>query len=292
MELDAFVDSRVGDRETNEDSHQIDHEAGLFVVSDGMGGYHGGEIASRMAVDVLGDVFRGFDDDASPLATMSQMDGAFRQANVEVRHRQTGMLARMGATLSALVFRGRDAVIGHVGDSRVYRLRNGQLRRITSDHTVVESLKAAGVTSHAIQRAFSHVLTRAVGTTDECVPDLHIEDLKVGDRFLLCTDGLTDAVDDDAIGEALRTLPAAEVPAALADKAIAKGHSDNVTVLVVEVRSLGALKVPGARGHGDTQEPSPWDGAGESTEPELCLEVDVDAGELWVGKSPAVVGTH
>lgn len=246
MELVAFVDSRVGDRESNEDSHEVVHEDRLFVVSDGMGGYHGGEIASRTAVDVLGHVFRGFAEDADPLATMSQMGEAFHQANIEVRNKQAGLLSRMGATMSALVFRGRGAVIGHVGDSRVYRLRGGTLRRITCDHTVVESLRAAGVAGQAIQRAFSHVLTRAVGTAEDCVPDLHVEDLQVGDRFLLCTDGLTDAVDDDAIGEALRTLPASEVPAALADRAVGRVNADNVTVMVVEVRALDAARAASA----------------------------------------------
>jgi PPM family protein phosphatase len=275
MELNAFVDSRVGDRESNEDSHEINHGAGLFVVSDGMGGYHGGEIASRMAVDIVGDAFRGFDQDAGPLATMSQMDGAFRQANLEVRNKQTGMLARMGATLSALVFRGHDAVIGHVGDSRVYRLRGGALRRLTSDHTVVESLKAAGVTSVAIQKAFSHVLTRAVGSAEECVPDLSIEDLQVGDRYLLCTDGLTDAVDDAAIGEALEKLPASEVPAALADRAIARGNSDNVTVMVVEVRAVGSERVASA--DGDSAGPATRDG----TEADLSKDVVDECGDVW-----------
>jgi serine/threonine protein phosphatase PrpC len=268
MELVAFADSRVGNREKNEDAVGIVRESGLFVVADGMGGYQGGEIASRLAVDIVGGCFRALAVDASPLDAMVQMDAAFRRANEDVRAEQTGDLASMGATLTALVIRGREAVIGHVGDSRVYRFRGSALQRITRDHTFVESLKDAGVYSAGIHRCFSHVLTRAVGTAEDCTPDLHMEELEAGDRFLLCTDGVTDVVDDETIAAVLASEPASESCRTLVAEALRRGSPDNVTALVVEVRAVGDAAEVGPGG--DEPRPTPWHGAG----PELRGAVD------------------
>jgi serine/threonine protein phosphatase PrpC len=238
MRVRAWCDSRIGGREKNEDCYGIADDLGLFVVADGMGGYVGGEVASRLAVRTIDDCFHELADGVGPSA-WERMDLAFRQANEEVRCARIDDLEEMGSTLSALVIGEREAVIGHLGDSRVYLLRRGELRRITSDHTVVESLKAAGVTSAGIHSAFSHMITKAIGVNQETEADLHCIEIEAGDRFLLCTDGLTDVVDDEVIAEILASGPAWAACRELTEEALRRGAADNVTALVVEVKAEG-----------------------------------------------------
>jgi PPM family protein phosphatase len=235
MRLIAFAESRVGAREQNEDSFAIVGDLGLFVVADGMGGYQGGEVASNLAVRTVdGKFHERTAADARPARDL--MGEAFREANVEVRSARSDDLDHMGTTLSALAITGRQAVIGHIGDSRVYLLRWGELRRITCDHTMVESLKAVGVTNTSIYGIFSHVITRAIGIAEEPNTDLSCVEVEVGDRFLLCTDGLTDVLDDATIGRTMTALPPWESCEALVEEALRRGARDNVTALVVEVK--------------------------------------------------------
>jgi PPM family protein phosphatase len=232
MRPQAFGDSRTGQREQNEDSFGIETDLGLFVVADGMGGYSGGEVASRLAVQTIDDCF--FENrDATP--TRDLMDIAFREANEEVRCARVDDLEDMGSTLSALAITAREAVIGHVGDSRVYLLRRGELRRITHDHTVIENLTAVGITGACIHNAFSHMITRAIGVSAEPDADVIRLEVQPSDRFLLCTDGLTDVVDDETIAKLLGAGPPRSASARLAEEALRRGTRDNVTALVVDV---------------------------------------------------------
>lgn len=228
----AFADSQTGQRERNEDSFGIATDLGLFVVADGMGGYCGGEVASRLAVQTVDDCF--FErNGATPAQDL--MDVAFREANEEVRCARVDELEDMGSTLSAVAITAREAVIGHVGDSRVYLLRGGTLRRITRDHTVIESLRAVGITGSCIHNAFSHMITRAIGVAAEPEPDLVRVEIEAGDRFLLCTDGLTDVVDDETIAELLGAEAAPTACSRLVEEALRRGTRDNVTALVVDL---------------------------------------------------------
>jgi protein phosphatase len=149
----------------------------------------------------------------------------------------------MGTTLSLALSLSDYLVVAHVGDSRVYQLRGGQLRRLTRDHTLGEELADEYPTLASRVR---HVLTRCVGGRDAaCEPDVAHYRLADGDRLLLCTDGLTDMVDDAAIWEELgRSASSDEVCAALVERALAGGGKDNVTVVVATYR----LRVPPAAG--------------------------------------------
>jgi serine/threonine protein phosphatase PrpC len=232
MRPTASGDSQTGQRERNEDRFGIAPDRGLFVVADGMGGYFGGEVASRLAVETIDDCFL----ERSPTTPAQDlMDIAFREANEEVRCARVDELEDMGSTLSALAITAREAVIGHVGDSRVYMLRRGELRRITRDHTVIESLKAVGIAGPSLQDVFGHMITKAIGVQEELAPDLIAIEIEAGDRFLLCTDGLTDVVDDEAIAEILGSGSASSACSRLTMEALRRGTKDNVTALVVDI---------------------------------------------------------
>ena len=162
------------------------------------------------------------------------MELAFRLAHREVGRRRRGELANMGSTLAVLLLGETDAVVAHVGDSRVYRLRDGLLRQLTVDHSLLASIEAAGVTE-VRRRDFGHIITRAIGIDGSSEPDVVTVDVEPGDLFLLCTDGLTDELAPSELGRILREVPTAAAGPALVDAALSAGSRDNVTALVVAI---------------------------------------------------------
>jgi serine/threonine protein phosphatase PrpC len=244
MEAVAFAKSHVGQRESNEDWYGLASDLGLFAIADGMGGYRGGEIASRLAVHSLDDYFRNVVEAAAAqedeerkddlLLRRRGMNLAFRIANYVVRRRRKGPFSHMGCTLSALVLRHDQALIGHVGDSRVYRLRRGHLRQLTQDHSLVAAMAEAGL-DQATQAKYSHVITRAIGLADGASPDVSLVDVEEDDLFLLCTDGLYEMVDDHTMADILRELPPDIACDTLVDMALYAGGHDNITAVVVKV---------------------------------------------------------
>lgn len=246
MRAIGHASTHVGRRSNNEDAHCAEDRFGLYVVADGMGGYEGGEIASRTAVDTLTRFFErmtpggtlGLDDasDEHELAR-GRMDLALRIAHREICRKRVGQLANMGSTIAAVVVQDGHALVAHVGDSRVYRLREGRLESLTRDHSLYSEMEAAGRMSlpPRHQCSFQHVITRALGVPGDSRPDLRVETARPGDVFVLASDGLTDVVDDDVIeGWALIESPAT-LAARLVEVALEAGASDNTTVVVVEV---------------------------------------------------------
>lgn len=199
----------------------------LVVVADGMGGHVAGEVASRIAVD------RAVATDGPPAERVAAANAAI----LEEVGRQPD-LAGMGTTMT-LVELGPDGTCrgSHVGDSRAYLLRDGALRRLTTDHTVVGEYVAAGRISpdEARRHPQRNMLTRALGLVPDLTVDTFEEHLRPGDRLLLCSDGLTSMVDEAVIGELLAA--GAPEPAAwtLVEKANEEGGQDNITVVVVDV---------------------------------------------------------
>ena len=248
MRAIGHASTHVGRRENNEDAHCADDRFGLYVVCDGMGGYEGGEIASRTAVDTLTRFFErmtpdgalGLHDptDGHELAC-GRMDLALRIAHREICRKRVGHLANMGSTLAAVVVQDGHALVAHVGDSRVYRLREGKLEAMTRDHSLYAEMEGAGRMSlpPRHQCSFQHVITRALGVPGDSRPDVRVERVQPGDLFVLASDGLTDVVDDDVIeGWALMEPPEA-LAAKLVEVALEAGASDNTTVVVVRVES-------------------------------------------------------
>lgn len=235
-----------GRRGNNEDAMAAEPELRLYVVADGMGGYEGGEIASRVTVETLRGFFRtnAADGDATwpvglDLALSypeNLINAAIRLANRQVRARRSGRLEQMGSTVAALVLHNGHAVVGHVGDSRVYRLRGDELMQLTRDHSLVEEMLAAGMDLDPRSCGFSNVVTRALGTT-RAAPELQSFKARPGDRYLLCTDGLTEKLDDETIRALLAGAPPEQSCPALVQRAYTEGGKDNITAVVVEVLS-------------------------------------------------------
>ena len=236
----GHIHSFTGRRPQNEDACHVDAPRGLYIVADGMGGHAGGEVASRLAVDTLRGFFERstrveIDAEVECGIEETRMDMAFRLAHREVHRQRHGTLADMGTTLVAMLLRGDRALIAHVGDSRIYRLRGGELTQLTRDHSVCAELKAAGVELTAKTRAFSHVITRAIGMDGQADPDIRTVHAVSGDLFLLCTDGLTDCVPDDRIASILGRVDGDLAAVALTAEAYARGSRDNITAVVVRV---------------------------------------------------------
>jgi type VI secretion system ImpM family protein len=212
-------------REVNQDAFLERSEAGLWAVADGLGGHREGEVASRMVCDALADFEpnTSFDD---------MIDGA-RQRIFDVNEHllraslRAPLPERSGSTVVTLLVRGTSSAILWAGDSRVYRWRSGRLERLTHDHSVAESDKRAG-------RHESHLVTRAVGIESKLSLDLHRDIVRAGDRFLLCSDGLTHTLSDAQIEAWMDNRDLQVVVEGLISATLEAGAPDNVTVVVVE----------------------------------------------------------
>ena len=225
-------------RPNNEDALFENAESGVFAVADGMGGHAAGEIASRMAVETLARAAA----DTEPALDPSPLVRSFTQANRDIRRRgRTEPETRgMGTTLTALAGSAKTGrgVIVHIGDSRVYRLRNEQLEQLTRDHTWVQDRVDAGVLSPEQARIhpYSSILTRVLGTEDRVAPDVIPLEIEKNDLFLLCSDGLTGMVSDATIQDILsRNEPLPRMAELLVEAAKAEGGIDNVTLVVARL---------------------------------------------------------
>lgn len=209
-------------RERNEDDLLVDEEHRVFMVADGLGGHPGGDVASRLAVRAAHAAVtdRPLRDEAEPGAVLG---AALRAAHDAVLEGAAQDVSRRGmgttAVLAHLCEDDRRLWVAHVGDSRAYLFRAGELRQLTTDHTIGGRIGG---------------LTQAVGTPGPVSPDVVHVDLEPGDRILLCTDGLTDMVDDDGIAARLGSAePPQRITDLLVEDALLNGGIDNVTVIVI-----------------------------------------------------------
>ena len=246
MELHCSAFSHVGRRRNNEDAHALRPDLGLVVVADGMGGYEGGEVASRIVVERLVELFaRGQQDSEAtwPFAARPTRDPLVDQVAVGLRHahvcvlaQREGRLSRMGSTAAVVAWDGNRIVVGHVGDSRVYRLRDGRLQRLTRDHSFVEEARRAGLPEDSAAMAgYRHVLTRAVGMPGPLEADVGTDDLRPGDVLLLCSDGVWEPLRAQQLVDALSCGHAAEATHQLVSAAYEAGGTDNMTAVVLRV---------------------------------------------------------
>ncbi len=249
MRTESFGATDTGKRrKNNEDAFLVNDRQGLYAVADGVGGNEGGEVASRIAVETLaactdagggGDRTPAMGVPSAADAGASLLRSAFDLANRNIlieRGARPG-LSQMGTTLTALfVSKGR-ACIGHIGDSRAYLLRSGRLKQITDDHSIVGEQLRAGVLKPAQARSspHRHVITRALGIANDLNGDFSGHDLRRNDTVLLCTDGLTEMVDDGAIQKVLTGHAPREAAQKLIIAANERGGVDNITVVVVRV---------------------------------------------------------
>src|SRR5438034_2480142 len=226
-------------RPLNEDSYLADVERGIFVVADGVGGAEAGEVASQTAVDVLDDAFRHKVNDGEDVEDLMEL--AIQRANSSIHQMaaENPRFSMMATTVVALHLNGARATIGHVGDSRLYRLTpDGHLHRETEDHSIVEEEVRAGrmTPEQAANHPSKNVISRALGAEESVEADMKTLDVEDGSSFLLCTDGITRHIPD----EELRDLLAAEgSPAELCEelkrRCYQRGAEDNLTAVIVQI---------------------------------------------------------
>jgi protein phosphatase len=215
---------------------------GLFIVADGMGGHAAGEVASEMAVQMIARGLEGVvgqtDADAA-----HRMRLAIHEANSAIFQRTVDEPEKrgMGTTATAMVINGPRYLLGQVGDSRAYLLREGQLLQLTKDHSYVQEQVDAGYLTpdQARTHPYSNVITRCVGANSDVVPDIYVGTLRGGDMFLLASDGLTGMLEDH---ELLGILNSNDAPAQVVDSLVTeanrRGGLDNITVIIVRIDAV------------------------------------------------------
>ena len=214
-------------------------ERGIFIVADGMGGHAAGEVASEMAVRLISrdlGAVRGLPDEE----VAERMRQSIRGANAAIYERTLTEHDKrgMGTTATALVLLPNRFLLGHVGDSRAYRLRDGQFEQLTKDHSYVQEQVDAGLLTPEQARVhpYSNVITRCVGANQDVIPDTYSGDLRAGDVVLLASDGLTGMLEDEHIHKILEAPggPQDWVDAMIND-ANRRGGLDNITTIVVKI---------------------------------------------------------
>ncbi|MDT9001009.1 Stp1/IreP family PP2C-type Ser/Thr phosphatase [Paucibacter sp. APW11] len=247
LEIEFYSVTDVGrSRDNNEDSVAVDESAGLAVLADGMGGYNAGEVASQMLTSFikaeLGRWLKESGGQATAQDVRRAMDicvdnanrAIFNAANTNPRY------AGMGTTLVLAVMREEGLLLGHVGDSRAYRLRNGQLTQITRDHSLLQEQLDAGLLTpeEAVFSNNKNLVTRAVGVEDTVMLELNQHEVQQGDTYLLCSDGLSDMLNDEELAQLLIRHPSlSEAALSLIDAANDMGGKDNIAVVLIRVEN-------------------------------------------------------
>ncbi len=244
-------------RSHNEDSVAAEPECGLVVLADGMGGYNAGEVASGIAVSVVATEIGHRLQQVSPVARDAEsgeelglqlLRDNVRKANASIYQaaQSQPQYAGMGTTIVSAIFYDNRAVVAHIGDSRMYRLRGDVLETITRDHSLLQEQIDSGMISVEDARLSKNknLVTRAVGIDADVEPEIHVYDVILGDIYLLCSDGLNDMVEDEDIQSTLYAMQGNLPMAAeqLVQMANDNGGRDNVSVILVKVK--GDFAVP------------------------------------------------
>ena len=227
-------------RKNNEDHYLVMDEYGLFAVCDGMGGHKGGDVASKMAVDCLHEYMLNLAADSLSQNPISVLNAAIQKANHLIWLQAQGNLElhEMGTTITAAMIRKKQLAVANVGDSSLYVFRNGKLNKITRDHTLAEKMVADGLLKNEDKKSsgYNHILTRALGIQEEVVIDNFEHQLYRGDLVLLCSDGLTDMLDDNEIQTLLNQEENVQKSLdTLLDTALTKGGYDNITIILLRI---------------------------------------------------------
>ena len=237
-------------RKHNEDAFALDISEGLFIVADGMGGHAAGEVASKITVETIGEFIaatRQKEEATWPFKYNHELDFNSNRLAVAIEKANERVMAAvaaqpwlkgMGTTVVAGLLNEKILSLAHVGDSRAYLFRDGQLSRLTDDHSWVHEQVTAGILTEeeAKTHPLKNVVTRALGGGPSVSPDLQELIFSLGDRFLLCSDGLTTMVSDEEIHDTASTVRQPQLLCQkLVDMANEKGGVDNITVVVVDI---------------------------------------------------------
>lgn len=248
-------------REHNEDSFVVLSEYDLFVVADGMGGHRAGDVASRIATETISEFFKStanedvtwpFHFDANLSEEENRLLAGIRVANRQIFERSTRSREchGMGTTVVGAMFspRKKRMYVGHVGDSRCYRVRGQRIQLLTRDHSLVNDylLAMPDLTEEQRSELPKNVITRALGMQDSVVVDLQHDDPKLGDIYVLCTDGLSGMVSDQEIEQIIgSTTDIREACRRLIARANEHGGEDNSTVVVIRIEDTEISSQPG-----------------------------------------------
>jgi PPM family protein phosphatase len=233
-------------RENNEDSVTIDEPTCLAVLADGMGGYNAGEVASGMATTFIKSELGRWLSQAGRHANAREVRRAMEicvdNANRSIFNAANSnpQYSGMGTTLVLGVFQDGRAMLGHIGDSRCYRLRGSEFVQITKDHSLLQEQMDAGLITpeQAAVSSNKNLVTRALGVEDAVLLEVNEHKVQPGDIYLMCSDGLSDMVDDEGIGSILaENAPLEQKAARLIDAANANGGRDNISVLLVQANT-------------------------------------------------------
>lgn len=247
MPFECSALSDVGrHRSNNEDAVLVSAEQGFVVLADGMGGYNAGEVASAMAVDLIArELTPSLDKAGLPdvRSLRRAMEVCVSNANRAIFEaaRSEENCAGMGTTLVMAAVHGSSVLVGHAGDSRAYRWREGSLMQLTRDHSLLQEQLDSGIITpeEAAVSPHRNLVTRALGVEETVLLDIQTFSVLPGDTYLLCSDGLTDMLTDQQIAEVLETVPQTEARATrLVERANANGGHDNVTVALMQVEEL------------------------------------------------------
>lgn len=245
MKLTACGKTDVGLlRSNNEDSCYTDAETGLFIVADGMGGHAAGEVASEMAVNVVRDQLIAYLQKTAPPDDIGAvLAKSVHQANriIEQAAEENSAWQGMGTTLTVLLLQEQQALLTHVGDSRLYRFQDNHLEQLSDDHSLVGEQLRSGLISHdeADSSDLRNILLQAVGITPELELCRKQFPLHQGDQFLLCSDGLTTMLSDATIETSCRnTTDQDQLCDELIQQANAAGGKDNIAVVLVRVEEI------------------------------------------------------
>ena len=217
-------------RSCNEDAVSWNVEQGWAVLADGMGGHRNGEQASGTAVEVVGTSLSGSTGTAALQEAVAQANSAIFEIAAQQPH-------TMGTTVVAVSLQGQAIHFAHVGDSRLYRLRGNELLQLTHDHSLVQELVDEGMMTSEQARSSEqkNIITRALGLEAEVEIELGEEPLQAGDSYLLCSDGLSNMLEDEGIAQRLVGESLPEVVSGLVDAANERGGSDNISVIVIRI---------------------------------------------------------
>ncbi len=230
-------------RTVNQDDYYIDPDGRFFIVADGMGGHAGGQEASQLATEAIKTHLEQHWDSA--IASRELLEQAIYEANQAILDDQQSHPERsdMGTTVVVVMFRQEQPLFAHVGDSRLYRLRNSKLEQITEDHTwVARAMKAGDITPEQARiHPWRHVLSQCLGRKDLQQVDVQPIDIQLGDRLLLCSDGLTEELSDTLISSNLQpSLSNEQAATVLIEAAKEKGGRDNITVVIVQIDDISS----------------------------------------------------
>jgi protein phosphatase len=226
-------------RDVNEDSFAVLSHLNLFMVADGMGGHSFGEIASTMAISTVADFFG---DPAMTPPLSAEEAQARLVTSVKLANRRILRAGRadrskrgMGTTFAGVLAHSSSVCIAHVGDSRVYRLRGGQLEQLTQDHSALQEIQMRGASTESptALRSLRHVLTRALGLWEGVEVDARLEEAQPNDVILICSDGLVGVMEDEILGILETDAPLDTMASALIERANEYGGPDNVTCVLV-----------------------------------------------------------